>query len=73
MALGTLAFYFGIAVFTASFKPVLAVLIFAICLLAYNKFIEEKELSARFGEEYARYKESTPFLVPRIRARRSPK
>jgi protein-S-isoprenylcysteine O-methyltransferase Ste14 len=32
----------------------------------YHRFIEEKELLARFGDEYAEYRAKTPFLVPRI-------
>lgn len=31
------------------------------------KFFEELELSLRYGESYERYRESTPFLVPRYR------
>lgn len=34
--------------------------------VAYHKGIEEKELLLRFGEDYQRYKERTPFLIPRI-------
>jgi protein-S-isoprenylcysteine O-methyltransferase Ste14 len=33
---------------------------------AYIK-LEEKELEARFGEEYKEYKRKTPFLIPKIR------
>ena len=38
--------------------------------LVYIKAVEERELLARFGEEYAAYRGSTPFIVPRLRARR---
>jgi protein-S-isoprenylcysteine O-methyltransferase Ste14 len=65
MVFGTLVCYFSIAFFTASFLPVLAVLLFALCLLAYIKLVEEKEMSLRFGDEYTRYKQSTPFIIPR--------
>ena len=34
---------------------------------AYHKFVEEKELEERFGEEYKQYKENTPFIFPQIR------
>ena len=37
----------------------------------YHKFIEEKELEERFGEEYKQYKENTPFIFPRIKAGKS--
>ena len=66
MALGTLVFYFSIATVTSSFKPVLAVIVFALFLIAYIKLIEEKEMTLRFGDEYARYKQSTPFIIPRF-------
>jgi protein-S-isoprenylcysteine O-methyltransferase Ste14 len=66
MALGTLVFYFSIAIYTASFVPVLAVFLFALVLIAYIKLVEEKEMSLRFGDEYARYKQSTPFIIPRF-------
>jgi protein-S-isoprenylcysteine O-methyltransferase Ste14 len=33
----------------------------------YHKFIEEKELEERFGEEYIKYKENTPFVIPKIK------
>jgi len=32
--------------------------------------IEEQELAARFGAAYLAYKEQTPFLIPRLGARR---
>jgi len=44
----------------------LAVAVFTIVLLAYIKLIEEKEASFRFGDEYVRYKQSTPFIIPRL-------
>jgi len=42
-------------------------------LLAYIRFIEEKELEVRFGQDYVDYKRTTPFLLPRgplLRAKR---
>ena len=32
----------------------------------YGKFIEEKELRIRFGQEYEEYKEKTPFLISKF-------
>jgi len=66
MALGAMLLYSGIAVLASSFLPVLAVFLFAIFVLAYIKLIEEKEMSLRFGDEYLRYKQSTPFIIPRL-------
>jgi len=34
-----------------------------------HKFVEEKALLLRFGNEYAEYKKRTPFLFPRLRPR----
>jgi protein-S-isoprenylcysteine O-methyltransferase Ste14 len=40
----------------------------AIALLCLEiKFIEEPELTKRFGGAYKEYKKETPFVVPRIR------
>jgi protein-S-isoprenylcysteine O-methyltransferase Ste14 len=36
--------------------------------LLYIKLVEERELEARFGEEYLSYKSSTPFIVPKLRS-----
>jgi protein-S-isoprenylcysteine O-methyltransferase Ste14 len=66
MALGTFVCYFDVAAATSSFRAVFAVAIFTIVLLAYIKLIEEKEASFRFGDEYVRYKQSTPFIIPRL-------
>ena len=66
MVFGTLVCYFSIAIFTGSFLPVLAVLLFALFLLTYIKLVEEKEMSLRFGDEYTRYKQSAPFLIPNL-------
>lgn len=68
MALGTLTFYFAAAALTSSYKSLLIVLVFTLLLVAYIKLIEEKEMSLRFGDEYSRYKQTTPFLIPRLRA-----
>jgi protein-S-isoprenylcysteine O-methyltransferase Ste14 len=35
--------------------------------LAIVKFVEEPDLEKRFGDEYNRYKEKTPFLIPDFR------
>ncbi len=34
---------------------------------SYHKFIEEKELMLRFGDDYKNYKENTPFLIPKLK------
>jgi protein-S-isoprenylcysteine O-methyltransferase Ste14 len=64
MALGTILFYCGIAVYTSSWAAVLAVILLCVLLIAYIKLVEEKEMALRFGNEYLRYKQSVPFLIP---------
>lgn len=66
MTLGTALAYLGVAVWTGSFSAVGLVLLFLRALVAYNRRIEEKELAARFGPAYLAYKESTPFIIPRL-------
>ena len=46
----------------------MAVLAFAIL---YGRNVEERELEARFGEEYRAYRARTPFLFPRRKGPRS--
>jgi protein-S-isoprenylcysteine O-methyltransferase Ste14 len=66
MVFGTLLAYLGIAIIAGSITSILAVLIFGGLLLTYVKKVEERELEARFGQEYIDYKKQTPFLFPRI-------
>jgi protein-S-isoprenylcysteine O-methyltransferase Ste14 len=67
MTLGTFFLYAGISICIGSISALAIVVIFTILLLLYVKFIEEKELKARFGEEYLAYKQNTPFILPRLR------
>jgi protein-S-isoprenylcysteine O-methyltransferase Ste14 len=66
MTLGTFLVYLGIAVWTGSISAVVLVATLTALLLLYLKKIEEKELEARFGEEYLEYKQHTPFIIPRF-------
>jgi len=70
MALGTIGMYLGVAVLFRSWGAVMVVLLGAAALLTYVKLVEEKEMAARFGEEYLEYKRQTPFLIPRFGKRR---
>ncbi len=67
MALGTTAFYFGVAIWTGSLSALCLSLIYPVVILIYIKLIEEKELEQRFGLEYLEYKRRTPFLIPHFR------
>ena len=65
--LGAILYYLGLGTLLDSLATGLACL--AISFLfgsAYHKFVEEKELVLRFGEQYLDYKASTPFLIPRF-------
>lgn len=66
MVLGTATAYLGLGLWVGSASAVVFVLGFAGLLLLYVKVLEEKELEARFGDDYVRYKDSTPFLIPRL-------
>jgi len=37
----------------------------------YHKFIEEEEVLLRFGEQYEDCRNETPFLIPRLKIRKS--
>lgn len=67
MAWGTILFYLGIGIWIGSFSAIGLILLFAALLTIYIKEVEERELEARFGAEYLAYKQSTPFLRPRLR------
>ncbi|OGN90472.1 MAG: hypothetical protein A2Y88_03005 [Chloroflexi bacterium RBG_13_48_10] len=67
MTLGTFIAYAGISVWIGSISAMAIVVILTIILLLYIKYIEEKELEARFGLEYLEYKQRTPFILPFLR------
>lgn len=65
MTLGTILGYSGVAVWAGSVSAVGIVGIVGALLLAYVRFVEEKELAQRFGADYLEYRRTTPFLLPR--------
>jgi len=69
--LGAILYYFGVGIFIAGAAA--GIINFILGFAAgsfYHKFIEEKELEERFGEEYRRYRKNTPFLFPKIKLKR---
>ena len=64
MTLGTALFYLGVAIGLGSLSALVLALIYPVGILVYLMLIEENELEARFGSEYAEYKRNTPFLIP---------
>ncbi|MFC7044437.1 methyltransferase family protein [Halobacteriaceae archaeon GCM10025711] len=65
MVLGTALFYLGVGIWLGSAGGLLLVVVLDVGLVAYAKAVEEKELAARFGEDYREYRQRTPFLLPR--------
>jgi protein-S-isoprenylcysteine O-methyltransferase Ste14 len=70
MALGAIVLYLGVAILIGSISAVVLVLIWAVLLLVYIKFLEEKEMELRFGEAYREYRKQTPLFIPRLRQRK---
>ncbi len=65
--LGALFYYFGIGIlFGSLFHGIICMLLGFIFGSSYHKFIEEKELLLRFGDDYKQYRDTTPFLIPRF-------
>ena len=61
---GVINLFFGISILFNSISSLVMVLIFSVIILLYTRFIEEKELEIRFGDEYLAYKKRTPFVIP---------
>lgn len=66
MSFGTLLYYLGIAIWIGSFSAIAIIVLCALMLVFYIKRVEEHELERRFGQEYIRYRHTTPFLFPGI-------
>ncbi len=69
MVFGTLCAYLGASLLSGSWSSLILFLVFSGLLLGYLKLVEERELAARFGQEYLDYKRTTPFLIPWPRRR----
>ena len=62
--LGVINLFLGISFLFDSISSLIMVLIFSVIILLYARFIEEKELKKRYGEDYLTYRKATPFLIP---------
>ena len=70
MALGAILWLAGWALLTNSPSALFGgVGIFALLVLSWDKWIEEKELLWKYGAAYEQYRRQTPFLLPRFRSR----
>jgi protein-S-isoprenylcysteine O-methyltransferase Ste14 len=56
---------FLVGVLVRGVFTIFCALIIGVFMSLYVKLIEEKELEESYGEEYRKYKEKTPFLIPR--------
>jgi protein-S-isoprenylcysteine O-methyltransferase Ste14 len=67
--LGAILFYLGFGTLFGSLGAGLFASLGALILgSAYHRFVEERELLARFGDDYRRYRARTPFLIPSLSA-----
>ena len=57
----------GVGTLACSWSFIVGGLVIPAWYLVYIKLVEEKELEARFGDDYVAYKKATPFIVPKIR------
>lgn len=70
MILGDVIWLIGLGgIFNSISLIVLSIIWFTIHLF-YYRFTEEKEMVARFGQEYAEYKNRVPFLIPTFRRKK---
>lgn len=67
MTLGLALYYTGAGIIIN--HGIAAALLIAIILfhILYDMFFEEKELARKFGNDYIHYKQTTPFILPKIR------
>jgi len=64
--LGAILYYLGTGTFFGNLAVGLACMLLGFVIgSTYHKFVEEKELRMRFGEEYEAYRKRVPFLIPR--------
>jgi len=70
MTLGVIIFYFGIDFLIGSLSSFGLTVLFMALILAYIKLVEEKELGARFGQEYIEYKRKSSILDSKIKKKR---
>lgn len=67
MATGAVLAYLGVSVLAGSAGAALLAVLGGVILFTYIKWVEEKEMVLRFGQEYLEYRRQTPFLIPRFR------
>lgn len=68
MVLGVIIWIVGLGIFVNSFSFIAVGLIIPLLYLLYIRLVEEKELEARFGQQYSEYKKKVPFIIPSLRS-----
>jgi protein-S-isoprenylcysteine O-methyltransferase Ste14 len=65
--LGAVLYYLGIGTWWNSIVTGIVCAVSGLIIGSlYHKFVEEKELEARFGKDYLEYKKRVPFLIPNL-------
>ena len=64
MYIGTLTMYTGLALTMGSVAMLLLVALGALLVHGYVVLVEEKEMAARFGDEYREYQKRVPRWLP---------
>ncbi|PKK81223.1 MAG: hypothetical protein CVT47_03565 [Thermoplasmata archaeon HGW-Thermoplasmata-2] len=71
IVLGQMVAYAGFGIFFGSVSFLTIIMPLTVILhVCYLKFVEEKELEIRFGDEYRRYKEKVPMFIPKLSLKR---
>jgi len=64
LQLGVILYYLGLGTFLGSLTVGLVSFMIGLIIGSlYYRFVEEKELLIRFGDEYKKYRKETPFLI----------
>ena len=66
MFLGAILMILGFGIILNSIAAIVLGLVIPIAYLIFIKLVEEKELEARFGQEYLEYKTRVPFIIPKF-------
>ncbi len=67
LQLGVMFYYLGLGSWAVNGTDgFLSFIVALVCGSLYHRFVEEKELRCRFGDEYENYRRKTPFLIPWI-------